>query len=291
MPARVDRLRRTTRLGLIAALSVGLPLCAGPAWAGGSSAGSAGARTVQELPRLASGLEQSPVVGTPVLTAAQQRATAGKDAEVAAAFGPVSRNRLAAASKDDEEPVDLPSHKSIKRIKQKAQVRTYWCGPATLATLVQASKVDISETTAAKRLKTTRDGTNWYSGAGNYPMEKALEHYTDDFDYTAANLPYTPSDADQEAYKKRLVTDIAVHKQGIAGNAVEVTNGPHLNGHPNRTIYHWVAVRGYDDDGETTRYADPVAGSSISWAGPVDRYNEIDSDKIVTIFGARGYIW
>ena len=50
-------------------------------------------------------------------------------------------------------------------------------------------------------------------------------------------------------------------------------------------------MRGYDDDGETTRYADPVAGSSISWAGPVDRYNEIDSDKIVTIFGARGYIW
>ena len=43
--------------------------------------------------------------------------------------------------------------------------------------------------------------------------------------------------------------------------------------------------------GETTRYADPVAGSSISWAGPVDRYNEIDTDKIVTIFGARGYIW
>lgn len=284
MPARVDTLRRTTRLGLIAALSLGLPLCAGPAWAGGNG------RSVQDAAPVASGLEQSPVVGVPVLTPADQRATALKDAGVAAAFGEVSRNGRAALAAADDAP-DLPSHKSIKSVKQKAQSRTYWCGPATLATLVQASDAHISQTTAAKRLKTTRNGTNWYSGGGTYPMEKALEHYSDDFDYTAANLPYTPSSADQETYKKRLVTDIAVHHQGIAGNAVEVTNGPHLNGHPNRTIYHWVAVRGYDDDGETTRYADPVSGSGISWQGPVDRYNEIDSDKIVTIFGARGYIW
>jgi hypothetical protein len=284
VPARVDMLRRTTRLGLLAALSLGLPLCASPAWAGGS------ARTVQPPPSLVSGLEQSPVIGVPVLTASQQEATARKDAGVAMAFGQVSRmGRAAVAAADD--PADLPSHKSIKSIKQVAQVRTYWCGPATLATLVQASDAHISETTAAKRLKTTRDGTNWYSGGGTYPMEKALEHYSKDFDYTAANLPYSPSKSDKETYKKRLVTDVAVHGQGIAGNAVEVTNGPHLNGHPNRTIYHWVAVRGYDDKGETTRYADPVAGSSISWQGPVDRYNEIDSDKIVTIFGARGYVW
>lgn len=283
MPARVDDLRRrTVRLGLLAALSLGLPLLAGPAWAGGT------ARSAPDLPRPASGLEQSRVVGVPVLTAEQQRATALKDARVAASFGHASPTSRAGA---DGEPVELPSHKSIKAIKHNAQDRTYWCGPATLASLVQASDVRISEKTAAKRLKTTRNGTNWYSGGGTYPMEKALERYSDGFDYTPANLAYTPTKADKKAFKERLVTNIAVHKQGIAGNAVEVTNGPHLNGHPNRTIYHWVAVRGYDDDGKTTRYADPVAGSSISWSGPVERYNEIDTDKIVTIFGARGYIW
>lgn len=285
MPARVDTLRKTVRLGLLGALSLGLPLLAGPAWAGGN------ARSPQDPPPPAAGLEQSPVVGVPVLTVQQQRATALKDAGVAAALGQTSRAGRAGASARSAESADLPSHRSIKAIKQKAQDRTYWCGPATLATLVQASDAHISETTAAKRLKTTRDGTNWYSGSGNYPMEQALERYSKDFDYTPANLAYTPSKADKKKFKERLVTDVAVHGQGIAGNAVEVTNGPHLNGHPNRTIYHWVAVRGYDDDGETTRYADPVAGSSISWSGPVDRYNEIDSDKIVTIFGARGYIW
>ena len=293
MPAR-DTLRKSARLGLLAALSLGLPLCAGPAWAGGTGgAAEAPARraAVGAGLGIGVGVEQSRVVGTPTLTAAEQRSTAAKDAAVAKALGRVgSRSRMAAA-KDDDDPVELPSHKSIKSIKQKKQDRTYWCGPATLATLVQASGVKISETTAAKRLKTTRNGTNWYSGSGSYPMERALEHYSKDFDYTPANLPYTPSSSDKKKFKERLVTDIAVHEQGIAGNAVEVRNGPHLNGHPNRTIYHWVAVRGYEDDGETTRYADPVAGSSISWAGPVDRYNDIDTDKIVTIFGARGYIW
>jgi hypothetical protein len=286
MPAR-ETMRRSARLGLLAALSLGLPLVAGPAWAGGTG------RSPQDPPRPVPGVEQSRVVGVPVLTAEQRRATAAKDAGVAAAFGHLgtSRRLASAADGDEDEPVDLPSHRSIKSIKQKAQSRTYWCGPATLETLVQASGVDISQKTAAKRLRTTRNGTNWYNGSGSYPMEKALERYSKDFDYTPANLPYTPSKKDQETFKERLVTDVAVHGQGIAGNAVEVTNGPHLNGHPNRTIYHWVAVRGYDDDGETTRYADPVAGSSISWAAPVDRYNEIDTDKIVTIFGARGYIW
>jgi hypothetical protein len=287
VPAR-NTLGRAGRLGLLAALGLGLPLCASPAWAGGD------ARTVDPPPSAVLGAEQSPVVGVPVLTAQQERATALKDAGVATAFGHVSRTNRTATSADSassDDAADLPSHRSIKAIKQKAQDRTYWCGPATLATLVQASGSHISEKTAAKRLKTTRDGTNWYSGGGTYPMEKALEHYAKDFEYTPANLPFTPSKADKKTFKKRLVTDVAVHGQGIAGNAVEVTNGPHLNGHPNRTIYHWVAVRGYDDDGDTTRYADPVAGSSISWSGPVDRYNEIDTDKIVTIFGARGYIW
>ena len=190
MPAR-DTSITTARLGLLAALSLGLTLAAGPAWAGGA------ARTAPEPPPVAAGVERSPVVGVPTLTAEQRRATARKDAGVAAALGRTSRVARAVPPPDEGTPVALPSHRSVKKIKQKAQVRTYWCGPATLETLVQASGVDISQTTAAKRLKTTRNGTNWYSGGGTYPMEKALERYSDGFDFAPANLPYTPSAADR----------------------------------------------------------------------------------------------
>jgi Peptidase_C39 like family len=261
----------------VPALLLGAPA----AWAGGP-AGTA-ADTV------ASGQEQSTVVGNPTLTARQRASAAAKDAAVARI---TSDQRTSARGRGSSRAAEaLPTHRSIKSIKQKAQSRSYWCGPATLAMLVRADDRSISQKTAAKRLHTTSDGTNWYNGGGVYPMEKALEHYTDGFDYTAQNLAFTPSKKDKQKFQDRLVTDIAVHKQGIAGNAVEVTNGPHLKGHPNRTIYHWVAVRGYDDEGETTRYADSVSGSNISWSAPVPRYSEIDTDKIVTIFGARGYVW
>lgn len=248
-----------------------LTLAAAPAWAGGDG------RRADAVPN---GREQSRVLGTPMLTKQQQAVLAKKDLAIAKARPHLTTQSAA------------PTHKSLKLVRQHAQTRSYWCGPATLESLVQASKVTISQTTAAKRLHTTSNGTNWYSGSGRYPMEQALDHYTSgDFNFSAVNLPDGPSKAQKKSYQARLVDSVSKHGQGIAGNAVEVTNGPHLNGHPNRTIYHWVAVRGYDDLGKTTRYADSVAGSNISWAAPVPRYNEIGSDTIVRIFGARGYIW
>ena len=278
-------------------------LGAQPAFAGGPPApaaaaaaeGGSTARTAAAAPAV-SGPERSLVVGTPTLTAQQKASIAAKDAAVARVLAGQrtvegAQSAASAAKSDAPVPAPLPGHRSIKAVKQKAQSRSYWCGPATLQMLAMASGTTISQSTAASRLKTTRNGTNWYAGSGSYPMERALERYSGGFDYTPQNLAYTPSKKDVQTFRDRLRADVAVQQRGIAGNAVEVRNGPHLNGHPNRTIYHWVAVRGYDDDGATTRYADSVAGSGISWAAPVPRYNEIDTAKIVMIFGARGYVW
>ncbi len=301
--ARARSGRRTAlHLAVAGAAVPALLLAAQPAWAGGLTTAPSSTRTTASIASpVTDGPERSLVVGTPTLTPTERAQAAAKDAVVArslsgtqqrafrAATGTSAPLRVSVRAAAEDDP--LPVHRSISAITQKAQTRSYWCGPATLAMLVQADDASISQTTAASRLKTTSNGTNWYSGGGTYPMEKALERYSGDFDYTAQNLPYTPSKADVTTFKGRLMTDIAVNRHGIAGNAVEVRNGPHLNGHPNRTIYHWVAVRGYDDDGDTTRYADSVSGSNISWAAPVPRYNEIDTDKIVTIFGARGYVW
>jgi len=264
---------RTLTRPLLTATCVGLAMIwtTAAAWAGGGT-------QVDAAPK---GREQSRVLGTPTLTKEQRATLARKDKAIT-----TPRSRLATQSA-------AVTHKSLKLVRQQPQLRSYWCGPATLASLVQADKVEISQASAAKSLKTTTNGTDWYQGtSGGYPMQKALDRYAPEgIAFSPVNLPDGPTKAQKLAYKKRLVANISTYGQGIAGNAVEVPNGPHLNGHPNRTIYHWVAVRGYDDGGETTRYADSVAGSSISWAAPVPRYNEIDSDTIMRIFGARGYIW
>ena len=276
-------------LGLVCATGAALSLMAGPAWAGG---------TGRETPtRVAAGQEQSRILGTPTLTAQQRSVQAAKDRQASTLSPKMSTTAKTgtkmgpqAASARTSAAALLPSHRSVKAIRQHAQERTYWCGPATLVSLVQASKVQMSQTTAAGQLRTTSNGTNWYAGSGNYPMERALDRYSGSFNYSPVNLSYTPSRTDKDKFKQRLIANVATHGQGIAGNAWEVPNGPHLNGHPNRTIYHWIPVRGYDDAGMTTRYADSVAGSSIGWGG-VPAYNEIPTDKIVTIFGGRGYIW
>lgn len=297
MAPRARTVRRTlVQLGVAGATVL---LGAQPAFAGGpptstaaaADAGRSTARAAAAAPAV-SGPERSLVVGTPTLTSEQRASIAAKDAAVARVLAGqrTAKGARPAAAKADA-PVALPVHRSIKAVKQKAQTRSYWCGPATLQMLAMASGSTISQSTAASRLKTTSNGTNWYAGSGNYPMERALERYSGGFDYTPQNLAYTPSKKDVQTFRDRLRADVAVQQRGIAGNAVEVRNGPHLNGHPNRTIYHWIAVRGYDDDGATTRYADSVAGSNISWAAPVPRYNEIDTAKIVMIFGARGYVW
>lgn len=276
-------------VGLVCATGTALVVTAGPAWAGGTEGEAPG--------RVAAGQEQSRVVGTPTLTAQQRSTLAAKDRAMTKSMPKVARPKTAASRNGTKSAsakaaaAAYPSHRSVTAIRQQAQQRSYWCGPATLASLVQANRVGLSQTTAAKRLSTTSNGTDWYKGSGNYPMERALDRYSKGFNYVPVTLPYTPSATDTTKFKQRLMSNVATHQRGIAGNAVEVTNGPHLNGHPNRTIYHWVPVRGYDDKGATTRYADSVAGSAISWAGPVPRYNEINTDKIVTIFGARGYIW
>ena len=296
--ARTGR-RALSRVGIqLGVAGAAVLIAAQPAFAGGPP-GTGTTTTTTTTPGVArqaaaavSGPERSLVVGTPVLTAEQQASIATKDAAVARVLATSQRVRAARAAGARVEVADpLPTHRSIKAVKQRAQSRSYWCGPATLQMLALGDGVKFSQKTAAKRLKTNGNGTNWYSGAGNYPMERGLERSSGGFDYTPQNLAYSPSAKDVRTFRDRLVADIAVQRQGIAGNAVEVRNGPHLNGHPNRTIYHWVPVRGYDDDGATTRYADSVAGSRISWAGPVPRYNEISTAKIVTIFGARGYVW
>jgi hypothetical protein len=181
----------------------------------------------------------------------------------------------------------------VSRILQVTQSNSYYCGPATLRSLVMG-KISISQITAANRLGTTTAGTDWYDGT-KYPFEYALDYYLGPrggANYYPVALPYSPTSTQKEQYRQRLASDV-YNDWGIAGDAWEVVNGPHLVGHPtNREIFHWFAVRGYTDWGSNTRYADSVHGAgSISWSGSVPAYSTMSSNTIAMIMGGRGYVW
>jgi len=176
---------------------------------------------------------------------------------------------------------------------QRAQVRNYFCGPATVSEMLAQMGVTLRQPAAARQLGTTASGTDW-SDAGGYPLPKVLDAHQDKTSYVAVPLPWTPSAANISTYMSDLVTDIN-RGSGVpmAGNAYEVPGGPHLVGHPaGQEIMHWFDIRGYSQSGAVTNYEDSVHGApSIAWSSSVPAYSSLPSATIVYILGARGYVW
>lgn len=159
--------------------------------------------------------------------------------------------------------------------------RSYWCGPATLAMAMVHRGITVSQTTAASQLGTTTNGTD--AGA----MARVLRSYTNNY-YVQVTLPYSPSTADKETYVSRLKSNIMnASGYSVVGNTWEVAGGPHLPGHPNTQIFHYVDIRGYNHNGYTSGIADPA---TTVWAG-VPAYSDVNSYTLTTIMGGRGYYW
>jgi hypothetical protein len=176
---------------------------------------------------------------------------------------------------------------------QQAQIRNYFCGPATVSEMLAQVGVVLPQLTAARELGTTPSGTDW-SNARGYPVAKVLNANQKVRTYVAVALPWVPTAAQVQTFETDLVADI---NDGagvpIAGNAYEVPGGPHLVGHPpGQTIMHWFDIRGYSQSGAIADYEDSVHGAaSIGWSAAVPAYSSLSSVAIVDIVGARGYVW
>lgn len=225
------------------------------------------------------------------LTAGQQRLLAEKSA---AAKGAAQRS----AAREDAGAMAIVSSGAV----QQSQINSFYCGPATLV-ITQSARDEVgnrSQTQAGSELRTNTSGTAWYGINANvpdptgYPMPDVLNYRLPGAGYVPKALPYTPSATDKADFRDHIVHNTS-YDYAIAGNAWEVVGGPHLVGHPNREIFHWVSVDGHSDDGAgTVQYRDPVGGvptSVISWAGSVPRTATISSDTLTTIMGGRGYVW
>jgi hypothetical protein len=186
----------------------------------------------------------------------------------------------------------LPAALNLKGSQQPQQTN-YYCGPATVSEMLRQVGVKVSQSRAARELKTTPGGTDWSNSKG-FPVPNTLNADQQRNAYVAVALPWSPTSTQIRTYENDLVTDI--NRNGgapLAGNAYEVPGGPHLVGHPeNQAISHWFDIRGYSNSGATTDYEDSVHGaSSIGWSAAVPAYSALSSAAIVNILGARGYDW
>jgi hypothetical protein len=176
---------------------------------------------------------------------------------------------------------------------QRAQIRNYFCGPATVTEMLAQMHVVLHQLAAAKELGTTTAGTDWFNSQG-FPVPRVLNAHQKNTTYVAVTLPWSPTAAQVRVFKTDLVRDLN-RGRGVplAGAAYEVPGGPHLVGHPpGSNIRHWFDIRGYSRSGAITDYEDSVHGaSSIGWAASVPAYSSLPTTTIVYILGARGYIW
>jgi hypothetical protein len=163
---------------------------------------------------------------------------------------------------------------------QQGEQRHYWCGPAALvSTLKESGHGTRTQTWAAGVLNTTTNGTDMGS------MLSALNAYSGGFKYDEVFESGSWSSY-VSAYESHLKSDIN-SGNGLVGNAYEVPGGPHLAGHPNELIFHYIAIDGYSNNGATTHYADPA---TTVWS-TVPAYANISSSLLVRILGGRGYYW
>jgi len=163
---------------------------------------------------------------------------------------------------------------------QQGEARMYWCGPAALvSTLKEGGHGSRTQSWAAGVLHTTTNGTDMDR------MLSALNAYSGGFKYDEVFESGSWSSY-VSAYESHLKSDINAG-EGLVGNAYEVPGGPHLPGHPDHLIYHYIAIDGYSNNGSTTHYADPA---TTVWS-TVPAYSNISSSLLVRIMGGRGYYW
>ncbi|NLE81138.1 MAG: hypothetical protein GX610_16445, partial [Rhodococcus sp.] len=137
----------------------------------------------------------------------------------------------------------------------------YYCGPATAYMMLKflgysTSKHNSSHSLTQDRLASstylntiTVKATKWDSKV----METGIKAWTKDaLRYRQINAPTVA------VVKGKLINRIGRNGQPFAADTVEFTGGKHYNGHPNRTIGHWIAAKGYTNSGNTATWVDPA---------------------------------
>jgi hypothetical protein len=164
----------------------------------------------------------------------------------------------------------------VLAVDYQIQSTSYWCGPASTRIALSARGAAPTQQQLANELPTTTNGTdtieyvtrtlNRRLGAGRY-VTKLM-----------------PDDPPTPGQKTELWNDLVGSiDQGyalVANIVAPPTNHP--PGYPNRTIYHYVSLIGYNPDTRQVYVADPAnfSGNTLYW---------LTFDQVATLIPPKGY--
>ena len=184
-----------------------------------------------------------------------------------------------------------PPAKKTLSFTWQGEVDYYMCGPSAARMALSTRMANPpSQQTLASYMGTTTNGTD-YVGL----VRGALDHYLGTT-YDETDLPNDPpSQAQQDALRKQLVQSIDAG-YGLVANVVSGWRPP---GYPSGTIYHYIALVGYDAHGDKVLVADPAAtgcgdgncGSPSSGFYNVPKSYWINTSDLGIWITPKGYTW
>jgi hypothetical protein len=157
----------------------------------------------------------------------------------------------------------------------QAQSTGYWCGPAASRIALSTRIAPPSQQTLANELGTTTNGTD-YIGQVTGVLDDHLGAR-----YATVNMPSDPPTAGQ---REQLWRDVALSidaGHGMVANIVAPANN-HPPGYPNYTIYHYIALVGYNP---ATR--EVYVGDSANFGG--NNHYWLSLDQLSTLIPPKGY--
>ncbi|GLY64890.1 hypothetical protein Atai01_15090 [Amycolatopsis taiwanensis] len=239
-------------------------------------------------PRTVSGKALSAVVISGAIVAVAHPLVAGVDpdpvppAAQAAPQAPVpaAPEMPAAPSEPEVAPqAPQPVTKSLPVVYQ-AQRTEYWCGPTAARIALSSMTNDLpDQRTLAAQLGTTVDGTDYIgqvvAGLNSELAGTGISYVTRDWGGRSLT-----SDMMQQLWSD-TVRDVDAGKAMVANIVAKPSNRP--PGYPsNQTIYHYVAVVGYNSADGTVHISDPARFSGIEdyW---------LSLDHLASLIQPKGY--
>lgn len=151
----------------------------------------------------------------------------------------------------------------------------FWCGPASTQIVLTCRGIDVAERDLAWELGTTTAGTDWIGQITAVLARRTGQPYV---------TVEVPNDPPTRAQRDRLWTDIRTSIDGGNGVVANIVAPPGNQppGYPAwQTIYHYIAVVGYDD-ARGFYCADPArfGGWEHYW---------LTVDKLASLIAPKGY--
>lgn len=161
------------------------------------------------------------------------------------------------------------------------QEKSWDCGPASTQIVLNSRGIIESEDALIRDIGTTTNGTDDISW-----VEHSFDRRLPQANYTSVHLPDYPNQEQRDRLWENLTRSINAGYGLVVNWVVPPSNRPRgVKGspnasYPNRTIFHYVALMGYDDADRTVWIADPGFQPFGYW---------ITFDQLCTLIPPKGY--